>query len=228
MSLREAVNSISPLVEGAIVQRGMMRSEVHDIIVIGASAGGVEALCEVTSAFPADLPASVFIVMHVPAWSTSALPQILSRCGPLPAVHPQAGEPIEQGRIYVAPPDRHLLVNSGSHVELWHGPKENRFRPAVNTLFRSAAATFGPRVTGVILSGSLEDGAAGLWWVKRRGGIALVQEPNDAKFPQMPQIALNHVQPDYVVPASKIGPILADLANGSPRADKRRDEGSPK
>ncbi|HEY7387170.1 MAG TPA: chemotaxis protein CheB [Bryobacteraceae bacterium] len=214
MSPPEPINSINAFVPGAIAWRGMTKPDVHDVIVIGASAGGVPALCAIASALPAHLPASVFIVMHVPPWKTSALPEILSRCGPLPAVHAKSGEPIEQGRIYVAPPDYHLLVNSGNHLELWHGPKENAFRPSVNALFRSAAAAFGSRVAGVILSGSLEDGAAGLWWVKQRNGVALVQQPNDAQFPQMPQTALQHVPVDYIAPAAEIGRILVDLARG--------------
>jgi two-component system chemotaxis response regulator CheB len=118
--------------------------------------------------------------MHVPPWRDSLLPQILSRRGSLPAEHPAPGARIEHGRIYVAPPDYHLLLNPGDHIELWRGPKENNFRPSINTMFRSAAAAYGPRVTGVVLTGALDDGAAGLWWIKRMAGTAVVQDPADA------------------------------------------------
>ena len=143
----------------------------HDIIVIAASAGGVEALKELVRDLPADLPAAVFIVLHIPPQSPSALPQILSRYGPLKATHPQDGQMIEPGQIYIAPPDHHLLVERG-HVRVVRGPKENRHRPAADPLFRSAACSYGPRVMGVVLTGALDDGTAGLISVKRRGGVA--------------------------------------------------------
>src|SRR5215212_10203327 len=132
----------------------------HDIITVGASAGGVEALRAVVADLPADLPAAVFVVLHLPPEAPSALPQILSRAGPLPAVHPADQEIISPGRIYVAPPDRHLLVNQG-RVGVVRGTRENRTRPAVDPLLRSAARAYGPRVAGVILTGALDDGTAG-------------------------------------------------------------------
>jgi two-component system chemotaxis response regulator CheB len=128
----------------------------------------------------------------------------------LPALHPAGGQAIDCGTIYVAPPDYHLLLER-DRVDLWRGPKENRHRPAVNALFRSAAVAFGNRVIGVVLSGLLDDGAAGLWWIKRFGGIAVVQDPEDAQSPEMPAAALEHVKVDYVLPASEIGPLLAKL-----------------
>jgi two-component system chemotaxis response regulator CheB len=126
-------------------------------------------------------------------------------------VHPEHGQLIQPGYIYVAPPDFHLLIES-SRVQLWRGPRENRQRPSVNVLFRSAAVAYGPRVIGVILSGTLDDGATGLWWVKKHGGVAVVQTPSDAEFEGMPITALEHVDVNEVIPAREIGPYLADLA----------------
>lgn len=184
----------------------------HDIIVVGASAGGVEALVEVVRGLPVGLPAAVFIVLHVPTQIPSLLPDILSRSGPLVAHHPEDGEKIKYGHIYVAPPDYHLLVEY-EHVSITRGPRENRHRPAVDPLFRSAARAYGPRVVGVVLSGALDDGTAGLLAVKRRGGIAVVQDPESALYPSMPQSALEHVEIDYRLPVSEIGPLLAHLAH---------------
>ncbi len=161
----------------------------RDIIVIGASAGGVSALQTLVRALPPSLPAAVFVVLHVPSWAPSALPQILARSGPLPANHASDNQIVEYGRIYVAPPDYHLLLAEGRTV-LWRGPKENRFRPGINTLFRSAAGAYRERVTGVILTGALDDGSAGLWWIHRYGGAAVVQEPDEAAVPDMPRSAL--------------------------------------
>jgi two-component system chemotaxis response regulator CheB len=189
----------------------------HDIVVVGASAGGVEALADLAGSLPADLPAAVFVVLHVPAAVTSALPDILSRQGPLPASHVKDGEQIEPGRIYVAPPDHHLLLRSG-HVHLRRGPRENGHRPAVDPLFRSAAREYASRVIGVVLSGALDDGTAGLVAIKARGGLAVVQEPADALYTGMPGSALEHVQVDHVLPVASMGPLLARLAK-EPAAD---------
>ena len=183
----------------------------HDVIVIGASAGGVEALATLVSALPADLPAAVFVVLHIPAQSPSLLPEILSRSGALRAIHPADNAVIQHGCIYVALPDHHLLVEEG-HVRVVRGPKENRHRPAIDVLFRSAARAYGTRVVGVILTGSLDDGTAGLLAVKRRGGIAVVQDPDDALYASMPRSALAHVDMDYILPLPDIGPVVARLA----------------
>jgi two-component system, chemotaxis family, protein-glutamate methylesterase/glutaminase len=183
----------------------------HDIITIGASAGGVEALAEMAMGLPGDLPASVFVALHVPPHGTSVLPQILARRGPLAAQHAKDGEEIQPGRIYVAPPDQHLLIHDRA-VRLSRGPRESGFRPAIDPLFRSAARWYGPRVIGVVLSGTLDDGTAGLVAIKERGGIAVVQDPDDALFPGMPRNAMDAVQVDHVLPASGISDLLAQLA----------------
>lgn len=204
--------------------RPTMTTKPRDIIVIGASAGGVQALCAVASALPRDVPAAIFVVTHIPAWCESSLPAILSRCSRLPAVHPKSGEAVAHGRIYVAPPDRHLLIDSEKGIELSHGPRENSFRPSINALFRSAAVTFGARVTGVVLTGSLDDGATGLCWIKRAGGAVVVQDPSEAEFADMPRNALLHAPADYVAKLSEIGPILNELARPVTRADTKRSE----
>ena len=182
----------------------------HDIIVIGSSAGGVDALTKLVNQLPANLPASIFTVLHIPARSPSFLPDILSRSGPLPAIHPTDGEEITHGRIYIAPPDQHLLIERG-YVHIVKGPRENRHRPAIDPTFRSAALAYGPRVVGIILTGALGDGTAGLLAIKQCGGIAVVQDPHDALYPSMPLSALTHVQVDYMVPLALIGPLLMRL-----------------
>jgi len=183
----------------------------HDIIVIGASYGGMGALSDIAKMLPRNLPAAVFVVLHLAPESPSALPGILSRAGPLPAFHGLNHASIEHGRIYVAPPDFHLLVKKGYMVVV-RGPRENRHRPAVDPLFRSAAAAYGPRVVGVVLSGYLDDGMAGLGTIKQLGGVAVVQHPLDAVEASMPQNAINHVDVDHILPASKIAAVLEELA----------------
>jgi len=183
----------------------------HDIVAIGASAGGVEALQRVVGALPADLPAAVFVVVHLGEESSGLLPRILDRAGPLEAAHPENGDAVENGRVYVAPPNLHLLVEDGT-IRLSRGPHENRHRPAVDPLFRTAALAYGPRVTGVVLSGALDDGTAGLLAIKRREGVAVVQDPDEALVPGMPQSALRHVEVDHRLPVDEIGPLLYRLA----------------
>lgn len=182
----------------------------HNIIVMGGSAGGIEALQRLVAGLPADLPAAVLLVLHTHPSSPGYLPQILERSGPLPALHAADGQPLLPGRIVVAPPDQHMLIER-EYVRLTRGPKENRSRPAVDPLFRSAAYFYGPQVIGVVLSGMLDDGTAGLWTIKDRGGLALVQDLEDAQFPSMPDSALRHVAVDHQVPAGDLGPLLGWL-----------------
>ncbi len=182
----------------------------HDIIVIGASFGGVEALQRVARDLPADLPAAVFVVLHV-GRSRSELAGILDRAGPLRATEAVSGEPIRRGRIYVARPDHHLLVHDG-HVLVRRGPHENMSRPAIDPLFRSAACSHGARVIGVVLSGALNDGTAGLAAIKRCGGLAVIQDPADAVLAEMPQSAARYVAIDESVPIAAMGGLLAQLA----------------
>jgi two-component system chemotaxis response regulator CheB len=183
----------------------------HDIIVVGASAGGVEALMALVNGLPADLPAAVFVVLHIPAEAPSVLAKILDRAGPLPARSARDGATIQSGHIYIAPPDRHLLL-TGQTMRVVRGPHENRHRPAIDPLFRTAALAFGPRVVGVILSGALNDGTAGLIAIKRRGGIAIAQDPTTALFPSMPQSACTYVALDWCLPIPDIATRLAQLA----------------
>lgn len=193
---------------------------MRDVIVVGASAGGIRALKAVLGGLPAELPAAVLTVVHIPANSRSALPTILSSAGPLPAKSAEDGEKLGTGTVYVAPPDRHLLVERG-RLRLTRGPRENRVRPCIDTLFRSAAVDFGPRVVGVVLSGALDDGTAGLWAVKDRGGVAVVQKPEDAEYGDMPESALANVEVDDVLTAAEIGPRLAALTEKAAAATAR-------
>lgn len=184
----------------------------HDIIVIGASAGGLEVMRKLLSQLPDNFPGTLFIVWHIPAESPSILPQILDRVCPLPVAHAIDFEPIKPGRVYVAPPDRHLVVEPG-YVRLTRGPKENRFRPSVDVLFRSAAVAYGPQVIGVVLTGSLDDGAAGLYAIKEQGGIAIVQDPFEALYPSMPKAAMKAVTVDHCVSVTDMGSLLVRLTN---------------
>jgi two-component system, chemotaxis family, protein-glutamate methylesterase/glutaminase len=197
----------------------------HEIVVIGASAGGVEALRTIAAGLPGDLPAAVFVVLHLPSGGTSVLPAILQRAGDLPASSALDGEPVEPGRIYVAPPDHHLLVDDDV-VRLARGPRENGHRPAIDTLFRSAARSYGSRTIGVVLSGVLDDGTAGLATIKAAGGPTIVQDPDDALYAAMPRAAIAYVDPDHVVDADAIPELVVRLTKEPPRPEADPPGGS--
>lgn len=189
---------------------GADRRPVRDLVVVGASAGGVEALRRLTSRLPADLAASVVVVLHIPAYSRSALAAILERSGPLPVTQAQENDPLRAGRILVAPPDHHILI-ADDRVTLSRGPRENGHRPSVDVLFRSAARAAGPRVIGVVLSGTLDDGTAGLVAIRERGGTSIVQDPSEAAYAGMPTAALEGDSPDAVLPVDEIAALLGRI-----------------
>src|SRR4051812_33720969 len=192
---------------------------VSRIVVVGASAGGVEALSELVSGLPSDFAAPMLIVLHIPAESPSLLARILERRCALPVMTAENGMRAEPGNVYVAPPDRHLLVDDDGTLQTPRGPRENSHRPAVDPLFRSAAVAYGANAIGVVLTGTRDDGTSGLNAIKQCGGIAVVQDPNDAAFPSMPKNALEHVQVDHVAAMHEIAPLLVRLVNEQPKAD---------
>jgi two-component system chemotaxis response regulator CheB len=183
----------------------------QDIIVVGASAGGVGTLSRLVRGLPAGFPVSLFVVCHFPSGCQSVLPEILSRSGPLLAAHAQDGEQFVPGHIYVAPPDRHLVLTPNGRTRLTRGARENHSRPAIDPLFRSAARYYGPRVIGVILTGALSDGTAGLMAVRAAGGMAVVQDPRDALVAAMPQSATDIAGADYIVPEAGLADLLTEL-----------------
>ena len=172
-------------------------------VFIGGSAGAIEALAELLSRLPEDFGAPVMVALHVGMTGASVLPSILDRVGSLHAVSPADGESLVRGVVYVAPRGRHLLVEDG-RVRLGQGPTEHGVRPAIDPLFRSAAREFGPHAIGVVLSGMLDDGTAGLGEIRAQGGWALVQQPSEAAFPNMPQSAIGNVDVDEVLPIAEL------------------------
>ena len=192
-------------------------------VMIGASAGGVEALTGLVAGLPSGLPAAVFVTVHIPPYAVSALPDILSRAGALPAAHALAGEQVQNGRGYVAPRNYHLLLEDGV-IQLSLGPRVNHTRPAVDPLFQSAARVYGPRVASIVLSGMLDDGTAGLQEIKAQGGTAFVQDPQEALFGSMPQSALDHTDVDYVLPVPEMGAVLSRLTQARALPEQK---GSP-
>jgi two-component system chemotaxis response regulator CheB len=196
----------------------------RDIIAIGGSAGSFEALKEIVRSFPPDLPAAVFVVIHLSPRTRSYLPEILQKESLMLVVPASEAAPIRKGTIYVAPPDRHLIVSQG-HIHLSRGPKEGLQRPSINVAFRSAAAAYGNRVIGVLLSGMLDDGAAGIWEIGRRGGVTIVQDPSEAPFPSMPLNALNDAIVHHTVTVSEIGRLLGRLVHEDVEPASRGQEG---
>jgi two-component system chemotaxis response regulator CheB len=184
----------------------------HDVICIGGSAGAVEATLRIAEALPPDLPASILLAIHIASGSASNLPKLLALRGRIAARFAKDGEEPQRGVIHVARADRHLVLSDGT-LQLSRGPHENGFRPSIDTMFRSAAIAAGARVVGVVLSGSLDDGTAGLVAVRRAGGIAVVQEPADASFPDMPRNAIRGAGADHIVTLDEIAPLLVRLTN---------------
>lgn len=195
----------------------------RDIIVIGGSAGSSPVIKQLLRDLPADLPASIFVSTHLPA-GAGYLADVLGAVSALPAVRAVDGQPIEPGRVYVAAPDRHLLLINGT-IHLGEGPRENMVRPAIDPLFRSAALSYGPRVVGVVLSGMLNDGASGLFAVKACGGVAVVQHPLDAEADQMPMAALETVDADHVSRADDLAGLLVELVRSDAGPERERPPG---
>lgn len=191
----------------------------HDIIVIGTSAGGLKALSAVLSELPADLDAAIFVVQHLAADKKSFLTQLLADVCDLPVSSPADDEIFLRGHVYVAAPDHHLLLN-GDRVRVLRGPQENRFRPSIDALFRSAARSHGSRVIGMVLTGYLDDGTVGLQTIKKRGGIAIVQDPDEAQYPSMPRTALRYVDVDHSVAIADAGALLVRLVAEPPAAQE--------
>jgi two-component system chemotaxis response regulator CheB len=189
----------------------------RDIIVIGGSAGATAPLKQILARLQPDLQAAIFIVLHIPAQGIGILATVASSAGKLPVHQAEHGMPFEHGHVYLAAPDHHLMLTK-DRVLLGRGPRENMSRPAIDPLFRSAALHYGPRVIGVVLSGLLSDGAAGLHTIKRCGGMAVVQDPLEAIAPEMPQRALEVATTDLCVPAARLGDVLSELVRESPGA----------
>lgn len=198
------------------------QSDLDRLVVVGASSGGVAALLTLARTLPPGFPAPVCVVQHI-GTHPSILPELLSNSGPHPAVHARDGQRLTPGVLHVAPPDHHLLVE-GSQLRLTRGPRENHTRPAIDPLFRSAALAWGPGVIGVVLSGSMDDGTAGLVAIKHRGGVAVVQDPATAEQPEMPASALACVDVDASVPPEEIGPLLSGLVGRAPAPEQPAPE----
>jgi len=186
----------------------------RDVVVLGASAGGVHALIELFEALPADLPAAVAVVLHRSPVHEGVLDRVLGRRSPLPVIEPELGDRFEPGHIYLAPRDLHLTVD-GRRLWLTRGPKEHFTRPAIDTLFVSAAKAFGPRVVGVVLSGTGDDGARGLIAVTAAGGLSLVQNPREAQYPAMPRNAVAHDRVNAALTIREMAAALPQLARGA-------------
>jgi two-component system, chemotaxis family, protein-glutamate methylesterase/glutaminase len=185
----------------------------RDIVVIGGSAGSIGPLKLILRSLPSDFPASIFVVVHISADSPTMLATLLSNASHLSALHPQDHEKIQHRHVYIARPDHHLTIE-GTTIRVLRGPRENRHRPAIDPLFRTAAREYGPRVIGVVLSGLLDDGSAGLYAIKQRGGVAIAQDPSDAVWKSMPSHAIEYAKPQHVLPAGDIASLLSELVRG--------------
>ena len=195
---------------------GARRDEPRAVVSIGASAGGVEAVLDVVRKLPADLDAAILVVIHTSQSSPGTLSDLLGRAGVMRALRVDEAAPIERGTIYVAPPGRHILVNDDGSIRPFRGPKENGFRPAIDPLLRTVAHVFGRRAIGVILTGNLDDGALGLAAIKRHGGVAVVQDPEESRFHDMPQRALALTDVDHVVTVGDLPDLLERLIREMP------------
>jgi len=182
----------------------------HDVIALGASAGGFNALRELLRTLPADFPAAVFIVLHLRAHAPDRFANTLGHGASLPVEFATHGAKWERGRVYMAPPDQHLLIE-GERMVLAHGPRENGSRPAIDPMFRSVAASFGGRVIGVLLTGMLNDGTSGMIAIQECGGRTVIQHPRDALYPSMPLSAMTAMQVDYIVPLAELADLLVRL-----------------
>jgi two-component system chemotaxis response regulator CheB len=194
--------------------------EGKHIIAIGASAGGLKVITEILSGLPAELDAAIFVTVHISKNSMAdIIRQMFQKRSNLQCVIPQDGDKIKKGHVYIAPPDRHLFIEKGK-ILVTHGPHENRWRPSIDVLFRSAAAAYDSRVIGIILSGLMDDGTSGMGAIKRSGGITIVQEPAEAEFDDMPTNVINNVEVDYRVPSSDIPYVVRDILSkplGAPK-----------
>jgi two-component system chemotaxis response regulator CheB len=196
----------------------------RDIVVIGGSAGSIEAIQQILRGLPAELPAAVFVIVHLSPTVRSYMAHILARGTGMVVSEAVDGDRIEHGRVYVAQPDRHLLI-ANDHIHLTRGPKEGLHRPSINVTFRSAAMTYGPRVIGIVLSGLLDDGAAGLWEIAAEGGTTIVQDPEEAPFPSMPLNAIEDAKVDFRLKAAEIGKVVTELVNGKAEPPKGKAKG---
>jgi two-component system chemotaxis response regulator CheB len=192
-------------------------SDPAGVVVIGGSAGSISVLKTIAGSLSADLPAAVLVVVHLDRHSPSVLDEILRRVSDLPCAFARDGEKLAAGHLYIAPPDRHLIVQDG-RARVIYGPRQNHTRPAIDPLFHAAADVYGPRAIGVVLSGLLDNGAQGLVAIKERGGTTVVQSPEDAAYPAMPQSALRYAEVDYVAQGSEIAEVLMKLtSNWTPK-----------
>ena len=205
----------------------------HDLVVIGGSAGSLAGVKTILGSLPHDFPAAILIVVHLALESPGVLDEYLSLAGPLPVSYPLDGDVIQEQHVYLARADCHLLVEDGKML-VQRGPRENRHRPAIDPLFRTAARVYGSRVVGVVLSGVHDDGSAGLYAVKQRGGVAMVQDPEEAMSAEMPGRARAYANPQYVLPIDQIGPTLIKLVkthqdeSSMPQSNQKTSRGSTK